>query len=76
MEPTRDQLDALARQLAATAPEEIDCDAVLDLVAAYVETTQGDAALSPELQKVAQHLEICPNCLEEFQALVRAIASE
>ena len=76
MEPTREQLDALARQLAATAPEEIDCEAVFDLVAAYVEAMQGDAVLSPELQKVAQHLEVCPYCCEDLQALLRAIASE
>ncbi len=76
MEPTREQLAALARQLAATAPEEIDCEAVLDRVAAYLETRRPDEGLPPELEAVRQHLEVCPPCLEEFQALVRAVASE
>ena len=76
MEPTREQLAALARQLASTAPEEIDCEAVLDRVAAYLEAKRSDVALPPELKSVGQHLEVCPACLEEFQALVRAVGSE
>ncbi len=76
MEPTREQLAALARQLASTAPEEIDCEAVLDRVATYLEARQSDEALPPELDAVGQHLEVCPSCLEEFQALVRAVAPE
>ncbi len=76
MEPTREQLAALARQLATTAPEEIDCKTVLDRVATYLEARQSDVALPPELDAIEQHLEVCPSCLEEFQALVRAVAPE
>ncbi len=75
MEPSREQLAALARQLASTAPEEIDCAAVLDRVATYLEARQSDVALPPELDAVGQHLEVCPSCFEKFQALVRAVAS-
>ncbi len=74
MEPTREQLAALARELASTAPEEIDCDAVLERVAAYLEAKDSDVALPPELEMVGQHLAVCPACLEEFQALIRASA--
>jgi hypothetical protein len=76
MEPTREQLSALARQLAATAPHEIDCEVVLDRVASFVEATRSRDALAPELKEVAQHLEVCPSCLEEFQALLRALEME
>ena len=76
MDPTREQLAALARQLAATAPEEINCDTVLDRVAAYLEATADDADIPAELTIVGQHLEVCPACLEEFQALVRAAQAE
>ena len=76
MEPSRKQLAALARQLASTAPEEIDCETVLDRVATYLEATRSDVGLPPELDAVGQHLEVCPSCLEEFQALVRALAPE
>ncbi len=76
MEPNREQLAALAQQLASTAPEEIDCEAVLDHVAAYLEASQADATLPPELETVGQHLKICPACLEEFHALIRASVPE
>ena len=76
MEPTREQLAALARQLASTAPEEIDCEAVLDRVAAYLEAKRSDMAIPPELEAVGQHLEVCPSCFEEFQALVRAASPD
>ncbi len=76
MEPTREQLAALARQLAVTAPEEIDCEAVLNRVATYLEARRTDVGLPPELDAVGQHLEVCPSCLEEFQTLVRALAPE
>ena len=74
MEPTREQLAALAQHLASTAPEEIDCMAVLSLVAAYLEAKGSNVALTPELEMVGQHLAVCPACLEEFQALIRASA--
>ncbi len=76
MEPTAAQLAELARQLAGTAPNEIDCEAVLDCVAAYFEATQSGITPSADLAMVGQHLEVCPSCLEEFQALVRASAGE
>ena len=76
MEPNREQLAALAQQLASTAPEEIDCEAVLDHVAAYLEAAQADATLPPELEMVEQHLKICPACLEEYQALIKAFTPE
>ena len=76
MQPTREQLAALARQLAATAPDEIDCDAVLGRVGAYLEATRSGDEIAPELETVRQHLEVCPTCLEEFEALVRAMPSD
>ncbi len=76
MEPTREQLVILAEQLAETAAEEIDCEAVLSCVSAYLEIAEASKTLPPELDAVAQHLKVCPECLEEYQALVRALAPE
>ena len=69
MQPSQDQLVLLAQQIASTAPEEVDCEAVLDQVAAYLEAKNSDEDVSSRLELVAQHLEICPNCFEEFHAL-------
>jgi len=76
MEPNREQLAELARLVAATASSEIDCDTVLDRVAAYLEALEAEAEkgteLPPGLREVRQHLAVCPQCLDEFDALVRA----
>jgi predicted anti-sigma-YlaC factor YlaD len=76
MEPTTEQLAALARQLAATAPEEIDCDEVLDRIGRYLETCKAGADLPAELVTVGQHLDICPSCREEYEALLRAFRDD
>lgn len=73
MKPDRKQLAELVRQLAATAPVEIDCEVVLDRVAAYLEAARGRGELPQELRQVEQHLAVCPSCLEEYQALLRSI---
>ncbi len=72
MRPRDEQLDALARLVAATASEEIDCEGLLARIAPYVRAVSERAALSTPLQQVAQHLEVCPECKEEFVALLRA----
>ena len=72
MGPTAPDLLQLARLVAATAPDELDCGAVLDRVAAYLEAHRGERAPTDELAAVEQHLEVCPDCREEFQALVEA----
>lgn len=69
MEPNREQLANLARLVAKTAPVELDCGSVLDQLAPYLETVRGRIELSPELEQVKQHLSVCPECLEEFEAL-------
>ena len=72
MQPSREQLALLARLVAETAPEEINCEEVLDRIAAFLESHRGEP-LPPELATIHQHLEICPECREEFEALLRAV---
>ncbi len=71
--PTPAQLDALARLVAQTADDEIDCGVVLERVAAYLEAHQAGETLPPALVMVQQHLTVCPECHEEFEALLRAL---
>ena len=72
MEPTRDQLADLAKIVASTVASEIDCDTLLDRISAYLEVHDSDEELHGELAQVRQHLAICPQCREEFDALVKA----
>ena len=69
MEPTRKQLADFARIVADTAPVELDCGAVLDRLAPFLEAARRRGELPAELETVRQHLRVCPECLEEFEAL-------
>ncbi len=70
MKPTRAQLQELLRVVAATEPREIDCEEFLARVGAFLEGLERGSEPPPELSLVSQHLEICPECREEFEALV------
>ena len=70
MRPTRAQLEDLLRAVAVTAPEEIDCDEFLARVGAYLEGLERTGGHPPELEQVSHHLKVCPECREEFEALV------
>ena len=70
MKPTGEQLRELLRLVAATESREIDCDEFLARVGAYLEGVKATGEPPAELRQVAQHLEICAECREEFDALV------
>lgn len=72
MNTTSDKIRELLRQAIATEPAEIDCEELLARVGAFVESATKGAELPAELRIVAQHLEICPECKEEIDALLRA----
>ncbi len=70
MKPTREQLRELLRVVAATEPQEVDCEEFLARVGAYLEGVKPTSEPPAELRQVAQHLEICAGCREEFDALM------
>jgi hypothetical protein len=72
MRPTDEQLADLVRLLGATADQEIDCEQMLDRAAAYLKLLTERAAPNEYLRQVAQHLQVCPECHEEFVALIKA----
>jgi len=65
------KLIELLSTVAQTHESEIDCEECLHRVAAYVEQFHPDATLSAEFWDVAAHLRICPECREEFEALLK-----
>ena len=72
MTDSRRHLHALLRSIAETRVTELDCDEFLERVAPLLEAIAADRELSTELAPVAQHLLVCPECKEEFDALLRA----
>jgi predicted anti-sigma-YlaC factor YlaD len=59
----------LARALLATCPDEIDCEQWLDRVGTYLDLVEAGRPVPESLLPVAAHLERCPECAEEFQAI-------
>jgi len=69
----RDDLLRLLGLLDVTEAEEIDCAEFLERVAAFVERMGPDGTPPSGHEDLVQHLKICPECLEECQALLRAL---
>jgi len=67
------QMQKMLTMIAGTRPEEISCDeayAFLDEYAERISRGEDVAALMP---LVHHHLAMCPDCREEFDALLRAM---
>ncbi len=63
------KLKGLIRALALTEEREIDCSTCLDLVPAYIERELSGADAPAEMPALRQHLAVCRDCLEEYEAL-------
>ena len=64
------------RQLAATQPVELTCDEVLRLMGACAEAElrgEKHAEMVPLFEK---HIEMCADCREEFEALLRILRAQ
>lgn len=66
-------LKNIARAVVETRPDEIDCDASLDLMAAFAELRLSGRPAAPALPRMQAHLERCQDCREEFEGLLAAI---
>ncbi len=67
---TEAQLRELGGVLHLTRPEELTCEEWVDHVGAYAEALAAGLPAPVGADLVAHHLAICPECKEEFDALV------
>ena len=70
---TREQIHDLLRLIDLTREQEIDCDECLSRIAEFVERELSGKSVSGALEAVRHHLQICPECREEYEVLQRAI---
>lgn len=54
-------------------PQELGCDDCFEYFAAYAESKLTGGIAPQSSQLVAEHLERCPCCLEEFDLLLQAL---
>lgn len=73
IELTEREIHALAVGVAATRAVEIGCDDCLDRVASYAESRLQGLPTRAALRLVEEHLELCPDCREEFESLAQAL---
>jgi hypothetical protein len=70
---TDENLRVLADVLRMTRPDELTCDEWLDRVGAYADALAVGAPRPPGAELIDHHLQICPECREEFEALLAAL---
>jgi hypothetical protein len=73
MSLSKKEIDCLLRLICLTRDDEIDCEWCLALVAEFAERELAGRSIPAGLEAVAQHLSICGECCEEFEALLQAL---
>ena len=68
-------LKQMARGIMTTRPDEIGCMECFEQVDQFVELTLADKNAAEALPLVQDHLNRCPGCREEFEALLAALRS-
>jgi len=68
-----DRMRELLEAIAATAGAEIDCEQFLLRAAGCLDELGPDDAIPVAFEDVAQHLRVCGECREEYQALLELV---
>jgi hypothetical protein len=59
--------------LSMTVPDELDCDGCFELIAEFADAEKRGVELSESMQLVRTHLQQCPCCAYEYEALIEAV---
>jgi hypothetical protein len=66
----------LLAALAVTQDVELSCDEVLDLLDQYAELAVSGEDVAKVMPLVHHHMQMCGDCREEFEALLRILAGK
>jgi hypothetical protein len=66
----------IMHQLAATQPVELSCDEVLRLMGACAEAVMRGEDYAQVVPLFEKHVDMCPDCREEFEALLRILRAQ
>jgi len=69
-------MNTLLKKLTLTKAQEISCDDVHAVLAEFAERKQQGQDIAHLMPQVEHHLELCPDCREEYEALLLAIEAE
>jgi len=71
LEPTT--LKRIVRSVLATRPDEIGCDDCFEQLDRFVELKLAGKNAAEAMPLVQDHLDRCPDCREEFEALLAVL---
>lgn len=69
-------IQKLLNMLALTKERELTCMEANELLDYYVELEQSGENVKALMPTMAQHLRICPECVEEYEALKQIVGIE
>ncbi|MBD3673112.1 MAG: hypothetical protein HUJ26_06255 [Planctomycetaceae bacterium] len=67
------EIDNLLRLVSLTEDSEITCEQCLALLAEFAQQKLNGKSIDEGLKTVEQHLEVCSECREEYEALQRTL---
>ena len=75
MNQSEDRMRKLIEQIARTQERELDCGEVFAVLDEYTEAVIAGNGndVQEQFALVMQHLELCPDCLEEYEALLSVL---
>ena len=73
---TREQVGGIVKMLDLTTDREFDCGECLQHVSEFAEAHLATRPVGEVIAKVEQHLALCPECREEYEALMRILAAK
>lgn len=68
-----DQIQTLVGLIATTQPDRITCDDCLGQIGEFAELALGGRELTEGMEIIKRHLEQCPCCKQEYEALLDAL---
>lgn len=76
MSQSEEMLKKLMQQIARTQEKELDCGEVFAILDQYTEAVVEGKDVTAEFAQVVQHLDLCPDCVEEYEALLSVIQTK
>jgi hypothetical protein len=76
MTERNDQLKRLLQNIARTRDIEIGCDEVYEVLDQYAEAVARGEDASAIMPLLKHHLDMCPDCFEECEALLEILEAE
>ena len=73
---SRNESENLLRLVGLTKDDEINCEQCLELVAEFAEQQMAGKSITERMQALEQHLAVCPECREEYEALKRTLQQD